>query len=213
NVLRKNIQMRDANGGAKKKKKKKKELTSVELDFAEQNQRFEELANIALGYIFYQVGKFDTAIKYFDRVPMQSPYWLESVFAAAWSEFRLVEVEPDFANRHYQRTLGYIHTLNAPFFYDYLYPEALVLKSVTYYFNCRYGPAKAAIDEFTSRYVKTKEDLQAVLDRAPEDYELFELTVAIRASESDLDPFVEKVARKSMQDKTLEKYYAYVERL
>ena len=135
------------------------------------------------------------------------------MFAASWSEFRLVEVEPEQANRHYQRTLGYIHTLNAPFFYDYLYPEALVLKSVTYYFNCRYGPAKRAIDEFNSRYVKTKEDLQAVLDRAPEDFELYELTVDIRAAKSDLDPFVEKVARKSMQDKTLEKYYAYVERL
>jgi tetratricopeptide (TPR) repeat protein len=211
-VLRKNIQMRD-DAASRGKKKKKKELTTVELDFAEQNKRFEELANIALGYIFYQVGKFDTAIKYFDRVRMQSPYWLEAVFAAAWSEFRLVEVEPEAANRHYQRTLGYIHTLNAPFFYDYLYPEALVLKSVTYYFNCRYGPAKRAIDEFNSRYVKTKEDLQAVLDRAPEDFELYELTVDIRSGNSDLDPFVEKVARKSMQDKTLEKYYAYVARL
>ena len=84
-----------------------------------------------LGYIFYQVGKFETAIKYFDKIPMESPYWLDGVFAAAWSEFRLVEVEPDDANRHYQRTLGYIHTLNAPFFYDYLYPEAIVLKAVT----------------------------------------------------------------------------------
>ena len=37
--------------------------------------------------------------------------------------------------------------------------------------------------------------------------------MAIRAGESDLDPFVEKVARKSLQDKTLEKYYAYVDRL
>ena len=212
NVLRKNIQMR-GDSSAKRKSKKKKKLTSVELDFAEQNKRFEELANIALGYIFYQVGKFNLAIKYFDRVDIISPYWLDAVFAASWSEFRLVEVEPDLANRHYQRTLGYIHTLNAPFFYDYLYPEALVLKSVTYYFNCRYGPAKRAIDEFNSRYVRTKEDLQAVLDRAPEDYELYELTVAIRAGTSDLDPFVEKVARKSLQDKTLEKYYAYVDRL
>ena len=40
------------------------------------------------------------------------------------------EVEPDNANRHYQKTLGYIHTLNAPFFFDYLYPEALILKKV-----------------------------------------------------------------------------------
>ncbi len=221
NVLRKNIQMREAQGkkGKKKQKKmserkmKKLGITSVDLDFEEQNQRFEELANIALGYIFYQVGKFETANKYFDRVPMESPYWLDAVFAAAWSEFRMVEKEPDDANRHYQRTLGYIHTLNAPFFYDYLYPEAIILKAVTYYFNCKYGPAKAAIDEFNRRYLKTKDDLQAVLDSAPEDFELFELSVQIREAKSNLDPFVEKVARKSLQDKTLEKNYAYVSRL
>jgi len=222
NVLRKNLALRESASAADKKKRKKRMserkkrklgISSAELDFQEQNARFEELANIALGYIFYQVGKFPTAIKYFDRVPMESPYWLDAVFAAAWSEFRLVEVEPDNANRHYQRTLGYIHTLNAPFFYDYLYPEAIILKAVTYYFNCRYGPAKAAIDEFNARYIKTKEDLSTVVNSAPEDFELFELTVQIREEKSGLDPFVEKVARKSLQDKTLEKNYAYVERL
>ena len=221
NVLRKNIKLKEElNAGKKKKKKKmskakKKKLgiSDVELDFEEQNQRFEELANIALGFIFYQVGKFEVGIKYFDRVPPQSPYWLDAVFAAAWSEFRMVEVDAEGANRHYQRTLGYIHTLNAPFFYDYLYPEALILKAVSYYFNCRYAPAKQAVEEFRERYIKTKDDLQSVLDSAPEDFELFELTVKIRESTSELEPFVEKVARKSLQDKTLEKFYAYVARM
>ncbi len=224
NVLRQNIELHkktqgDQKGRAKQfskmsdRKKKKLGISTAELDFEEQNERFDELANIALGYIFYQVGKFEVGIKYFDRVPTESPYWLDAVFAAAWSEFRLVEVEEEKANSHYQRTLGYVHTLNAPFFYDYLYPEALVLKAVTYYFNCRYGPAKVAIDEFSERYVQTKNDLQGVLDSAPEDFELYELTVKIREGKSDLDPFVETVARKSLQDKTLEKNYAFVERL
>lgn len=224
NVLRKNIELREVQGKkktreAKKlarmsdKKKMRLGISTAELDFADQNQRFEELANIALGYIFYQVGKFPTALKYFNKVGIQSPYWLDAVFAAAWSEFRLVEVEPEEENRHYQRTLGYIHTLNAPFFYDYLYPEGLILKAVTYYFNCRYASAKASIEEFSSRYVQTKQDLVDLLASAPEDYGLFELTVKIRAGESDLEPFVEMVARKSLQDKTLEKYYDYVNRL
>lgn len=225
NVLRKNIDLRAAQGKKKRsrdarrlsrmseKKKRRLGISTAELDFEDQNQRFEELAHIALGYIFYQVGKFDTALKYFNKVSIQSPYWLDAVFASAWSEFRLVEVEPDDANRHYQRTLGYIHTLNAPFFYDYLYPEGLILKAVTYYFNCRYAQAKTAIEEFNSRYVQTKQDLQDLLNRAPEDYTLFELSVQIREGESSLDPFVEMVARKSLQDKTLEKYYDYVNRL
>ena len=80
NVLRRNAALRESASAADKKKRKKKMserkkkklgISSAELDFQEQNARFEELANIALGYIFYQVGKFPTAIKYFDRVPME----------------------------------------------------------------------------------------------------------------------------------------------
>ncbi|HLT36806.1 MAG TPA: tetratricopeptide repeat protein [Enhygromyxa sp.] len=224
NVLRKNAELRQTQGKKKnrearklarmsEKKKLRLGISTAELDFADQNQRYEELANIALGYIFYQVGKFDTALKYFNKISIKSPYWLDAVFAASWSEFRLVEVEPDNENVHYQKTLGYIHTLNAPFFYDYLYPEALILKAVTYYFNCLYGQAKTAIEEFSSRYVQTKQELTELLNSAPEDFQLYELSVKIREGDSDLEPFVEMVARKSLQDKTLEKYYDYVNRL
>lgn len=229
-VLRKNIQLREQ--FAKDKRKRKKEAKAKaklakkakksgkqiageveELTYEEEMQRYEERANLALGYIFYQVGKYDTALKYYDKIPLESPYWLDSILASSWTEFRLVEVEPDKANIHYQRTLGYIHTLNAPFFYDYLYPESIILKAVTYYFNCRYQPAKLAIEEFNRRYPKTRDDLKNLLAQAPEDFALFELSVKIRNSESKLDPFVEEVAQKSLQDKTLEKNYAFVNEL
>lgn len=232
NVLRKNISLRETAAKNRKKtkkenKKKKKALKKAvkkggkplaggeteDLSFDEEMQRYEERANLALGYIFYQVGKFETANKYFDKIPLESPYWLDSILAASWSEFRLVELEPEKANLHYQRTLGYIHTLNAPFFYDYLYPESVILKAVTYYFNCRYQPAKLAIEEFNRRYPKTRDDLKDLLAKAPEDFALFDLSVKIRNSESKLDPFVEEVAQKSLQDKTLEKNYAYVNEL
>lgn len=228
NVLRKNISLRES--FAKDKKKRKAELKAKkkaakkakgkqlageveELSYEEEMQRYEERANLALGYIFYQVGKYETALKYYDKVPLESPYWLDSILASSWTEFRMVEVEPEKANMHYQRTLGYIHTLNAPFFYDYLYPESIILKAVTYYFNCRYQPAKLAIEEFNRRYPKTRDDLKDLLAKAPEDFALFELSVKIRNSESSLDPFVEEVAQKSLQDKTLEKNYAFVNEL
>lgn len=228
NVLRKNIALRES--FAKDKKKRKAELKAKkkaakkakgkqlageveELSYEEEMQRYEERANLALGYIFYQVGKYETALKYYDKVPLESPYWLDSILASSWTEFRMVEVEPEKANMHYQRTLGYIHTLNAPFFYDYLYPESIILKAVTYYFNCRYQPAKLAIEEFNRRYPKTRDDLKDLLAKAPEDFALFELSVKIRNSESSLDPFVEEVAQKSLQDKTLEKNYAFVNEL
>jgi hypothetical protein len=197
----------------KKKKRGRKDKTTVELTFAEEMQQYEHLAALGLANIFYMVGKFDTSIKYLDKVPLESKYFLDAVHWAAWAEFRKVEVDDKNANLHYQRTLGYVHTLNAPFFEDYLYPDALKLKAVTYYFNCRYDSAKRTVDEFTRRYPKTRDDLQGILDKAPEDFALYDLTVKIRNEESGLDDFVEQVAINALQDKALEKYYEYVDEL
>lgn len=236
NVLRRSIERREAaekdkKGKRKKAKKEKKEKkkaklgakgkrrrrakkkTSVELSFEEEMRNYEHLAAMGLANIFFMVGKFETALKYLDKIPLNSPYWLDSVHWSAWAEFRKVEVAPEDANRHYQRTLGHVHTINAPFFDDYLYPDALKLKAVTYYFNCRYDSAKRTVDEFNRRYPTTKEKLTEILQQAPEDYQLYELTDKIRNEESGLDPFVEQVAQKAMQDKTLEKYFGYVEEL
>ena len=199
--------------GKKKKKKKRKDKTATEITFLQEMQQYEHLAALGLSNIFYMVGKFDLAIKYLDKIPLDSRYYLDAVHWAAWTEFRQVELDEAKANGHYQRTLGYVHTLNAPFFEDYLYPDALKLKAVTYYFNCRYDSAKFTVDEFNRKYPQTMADLQAILDKAPEDFQLYDLANDIVNEESDLDPFVEQVAQKALQDKTLAKYFAYVEEL
>ena len=221
-VLRRSIALREAAAKDKKKEKKKKvkvkgkrgsRKTSTELSFDQEMRQYEHLAALGLANIFYMVGKFDTSIKYLDKIPLDSAYFLDAVHWAAWAEFRMVEVDEANANRHYQRTLGYVHTLNAPFFEDYLYPDALKLKAVTYYFNCRYDSAKRTVDEFKRRYPKTMDDLKGILDQAPEDFQLYDLALKIREEDSGLDPFVEQVALKALQDKQLGKYFAYVAEL
>jgi len=201
--------------GSKKKKKGKqgRKKTKVEQTFEGEMRQYEHMAALGLANIFYMVGKFDTSIKYLDKIPLDSAYFLDAVHWAAWAEFRMVEVDEDNANRHYQRTLGYVHTLNAPFFEDYLYPDALKLKAVTYYFNCRYDSAKRTVDEFNRRYPQTMDDLKGILEKAPEDFQLYDLALEIRNESSDLDPFVEQVALKALQDKQLGNYFAYVAEL
>jgi tetratricopeptide (TPR) repeat protein len=233
NVLRRSIELREADEanrkknkkaakkakkiklskGKKSKRRRRGDTTTTELSFADEMRQYEHLAALGLANIFYMVGKFDTSLKYLDKIPLDSKYFLDGVHWAAWAEFRKVEVDDAKANSHYQRTLGYVHTLNAPFFEDYLYPDALKLKAVTYYFNCRYDSAKRTADEFQRRYPKTMEDLKGILDQAPEDFQLYDLADKIRNEESGLDPFVEQVAQKALQDKQLEKYFDYVDEL
>ncbi|MBL4688298.1 MAG: hypothetical protein JKY37_27170, partial [Nannocystaceae bacterium] len=204
---------RKAKKSRKGKKRRRRDKTSTEVTFLQEMEQYEHLAALGLANIFYMVGKFELSIKYLDRIPLDSRYYLDAVHWAAWAEFRQVEVDEEKANSHYQRTLGYVHTLNAPFFEDYLYPDALKLKAVTYYFNCRYDSAKFTADEFQRKYPQTMQDLKEILAQAPEDFQLYDLAKKIVDEESDLDPFVEQVAQKALQDKTLSKYFAYVEEL
>lgn len=226
NVLARSEQLREAaeeqarsrRRAARKEKRargsrKNRGLTSVELSFEDEMRQYEHLAALGLANVFYMVGKFDTAIGYLDMIDVDSKYFLDAVHWGAWAEFRKVEIDEANANLHYQRTLGYVHTLNAPFFEEYLYPDALKLKAVTYYFNCRYDSAKRTVDEFNRRYPETMAQLQAILEQAPEDFQLYELAVAILREESTLDEFVARVAQKALEDKTLSKYFAYVDEL
>lgn len=217
--LRRRIERNDGDGKRNRSRRLRRRLqrtlhvTTSELELIEENERFQERATLALGYIFYQVGRFETANKYFDRVEPESPYWLDAIRASAWNEFRLVELEQGNANRHYQRTLGHVHTLMAPVFGDRMYPEAPILRAVTYYFNCRYGAAKLALQEFEERYLGTRDQLREVLADKREDFELYGLSVDIRAHQSALHPFVQQVAAHALSDGSIDRQYAYVEAL
>jgi hypothetical protein len=153
----------------------RRSLTHHHLDQVAETERYQQLATLSMGYVFYQANQLDLALEYFERLPQESPYWLDGVFAAAWAEFLLAVDDDANANRHYRRTLGHVHTLRAPFFPYRLYPEAPLLEALTYYYNCRYGSATLALDDFDRRYRKVRGDLDEVLARYPEDFGLIEL--------------------------------------
>lgn len=107
------------------------------------NERLRELAFFSLARIHYQFEQFRYAIFYYDRVSRDSEAWLESLFESSWAHFRLGE---------YQKALGNLVTLQSPFFQDEYYPEAAILKAITFYENCRYPEARAFLGEFEQSY-------------------------------------------------------------
>ncbi|OGQ18375.1 MAG: hypothetical protein A2138_00415 [Deltaproteobacteria bacterium RBG_16_71_12] len=107
------------------------------------NDRLRELAFFSLARIHYQFEQFRYAIFYYDRVSRDSEAWLEALFESSWAHFRLGE---------YQKALGNLVTLQSPFFQDEYYPEAAILKAITFYENCRYPEARAFLGEFEQSY-------------------------------------------------------------
>jgi tetratricopeptide (TPR) repeat protein len=119
-----------------------------------QNDKLREMAFFSLARIHYQFEQFRYAIFYYNRVSRDSEQWLESLFESSWAHFRLSE---------YEKALGNLVTLQSPFFQDEYYPEAAILKAITFYENCRYPEAKAFLGEFEQSYGGVLEELKRLI--------------------------------------------------
>lgn len=88
---------------------------------------------------------------YYSKVDRDSYEWLDALYEASWAEFRL---------GNYEKALGNLLTVHAPFFTDMYYPESHILEAVIYYENCRYPEAKTILTRFLERYEPVLKELE-----------------------------------------------------
>lgn len=131
-----------------------------------------ELANFAkigLARLFYQQQKFKDSIAFYRAVDRDSKHFYDSLFEQSWAFF--MAGYPNHA-------LGALHAVESPFYKDVFNPEASMLRSIIYYWMCRYDDSRVSLADFTERNSDDVEDLRAFLKRrhlANEDaYTLFE---------------------------------------
>ncbi|HEY4220222.1 MAG TPA: tetratricopeptide repeat protein [Myxococcota bacterium] len=87
----------------------------------------------------------------FQRVPRFSDNWAQALFERAWNHT---------VNNEYGRALGALHSLSAPYFKDEFYPEAKILQSIIYYYNCQWDRVNSIIDETKATYEPMTKQLQ-----------------------------------------------------
>ncbi len=203
-------------------------------------KKLDELGRLMLARVFYQAGtvalriawkrrsqqlykvalkQFRLAIKYYETIPTTSLNWIQALFEESWAYFMLdAEIRKIFLKDYqgYQKALGNIHTINAPFFENYFFegkPESLILKAVIYYKNCRWDRAREAIQEFYEVYPPLIKALGELVNRFPDNADFFNFAQKIIKGRSGLPPKVERVARSVLMDRTLLKRFKYVEEL
>jgi len=171
---------------------------------------FEDLANLSLARVFYSTGQYELATKYFDRVSQESFDWANSLFESSWANFMLKQ-------KGYSKALGNIHTIQAPFFENYIKPEsvaeALTVKATIFFYNCLFDRATDAIREFNEVYPKMFEELRHLVQGTTDNAQLFELAVKIRHGKSGLPESIERAARSILSDRSLVKRFEYVDEL
>lgn len=132
-------------------------------DAAHPDDRLRELAFFQLARTHFGAQQPSFSTFYYDKVDRDSALWLDALFEDSWAQFRLVR---------YEKALGNLLTLHAPFFEDAYFPESRILEAVIYYENCRYREAKTILTRFMQRYEPILEELQRIttVSKSAEDY-------------------------------------------
>src|SRR6185436_15350730 len=188
-----------------------KEVLRVAAESSDSNVKpYEDLANLSLARTFYSTGQYDLAVKYFDRVSMESYDWPNSLFEASWANFMLKQAG-------YSKALGHIHTLQAPYFENFVKPEsvaeALTVKATIYFYNCLYDRAEDVIREFNESVPPLAQELKRIGETHQANDAFFEFASKIRAGESGLPGNVERVAKAVLSDRSLARRFEYVQEL
>lgn len=177
---------------------------AIETPDAPEIVKFQSLARLSLARVFYSVKQFNLAIKYYDQLEPSHPGWLQSLFEASWAHFQ--------AN-HFGKSLGNIHTLNAPYFEDQYFPESHILKSVVYWKHCQWGRSKEAISEFVNKYPQLYKSLKKIIDKYTDPTEFYDYAEKIRSMKVLRSGATGRMARSVLSDKTLQKTFQYVDEL
>jgi hypothetical protein len=168
--------------------------------------RSRELAFMNLARIHYEARQNRAAIYYYGKVPRGGDQWLEALYEEAWAYYRIGD---------YERALGNMITLHAPFFRDEYFPESLTVKAIIYYENCRYGEARSVIDDFERFYGPVEDELDHIAAREQPPEAFYELLDEIQRKQrkKTSSPLLDRILKLALTDSDLERRNASIQEL
>ncbi len=186
-----------------------------EIEGVEDEERMNNLAWISLARVYYTAANrtdeageraidgqiLGQAVEAWNKVDQGSEYWLDALFESSWAFFLADE---------FSRALGNVHTIFSPYFEDSYYPEAIVLKAVTFFVNCQFDNALAMIGKFHEMYDPVRQELESKLAQFEDNTQFFEFLVKVRSGEANLSPNIRGVVATALSDRTLLRNIEYV---
>jgi len=138
-----------------------REGSGARSDFAE---KIYERTYLNMARLFYSVGDFETAIKYYSKIEKYSEFWLQTLFEASWAYFRLGD---------YSKAMGNLWTISSPYFEDEFYPEAFLIEANILFERCHFDEALDIVTRFHEQYYKLYTELKTQLKKYEDPNEFY----------------------------------------
>ena len=174
----------------------------LDAEQAAANQKLRELAFMQLGRTHYGMQQNRYALFYFNKVERGTSQWLESMFESSWANYRVGQ---------YEQALGNLITLSSPFFREEYFPEAMILKAVIYYENCRYRESSLILQDFERTYLPVHDQLELITKKQLEASEYYGVLSDVQKKnkegleKGETDVILERILRLALTDQDLKK--------
>lgn len=169
-----------------------------------QVDKITDMTLIALARVFYSIGDYKKALKYYNSISQNSSYWLDSLFELSWTYYQLGQ---------YPRALGNLETLRSPYFSQQYYPEAFVLKAVILFMNCHYADSIAEINRSYKEYWDVFQELRRVLKKYKEPAQFYRYLARISTHGAKYSIKVKRIFNAALADKKVRRNFEYVMRV
>jgi tetratricopeptide (TPR) repeat protein len=169
---------------------------------AKMDNSLRELAFMQLARTHYGMQQNRFALFYLGKVERGNTQWLESLFEASWANYRVGQ---------YEQALGNLITLSSPFFREEYFPEALILKAVIYYENCRYRESNLILQDFERTYLPVHDQLESLVKKNMDAGEYYSVLAEVQKKnkegleKNETDVILERILRLALTDQDLRK--------
>ncbi|RKH51227.1 hypothetical protein D7X55_12545 [Corallococcus sp. AB049A] len=169
---------------------------------AKLDKSLRELAFMQLARTHYGMQQNRFSIFYLNKVERGNTQWLEALFESSWANYRIGQ---------YEQALGNLITLSSPFFREEYFPEALILKAVIYYENCRYRESNLILQDFERTYLPVHDELDGLVKKNMDAAEYYTVLADVQKKNKEglekngTDIILERILRLALTDQDLKK--------
>lgn len=114
--------------------------------------RFDNVLTLNLARSYFAAGNYLRAIEHYAKVERASDFWPQAHFERAWAHFRQGDVKG---------TVAVLMSHESPFFDEWYFPEADLLRTYSLFMMCKFPDAGTEINKFEQRYTPVKEQLKS----------------------------------------------------
>ncbi len=112
---------------------------AIEVADATGNTDVYELAFLALARLSYELGLYDAALYYYQKVEAGSHRHPRTIFETMWTFYM---------KRDWNRAIGRVHALHSPYYDNWFWPDLYVIEAASYLQTCNLDEAERAVMEF-----------------------------------------------------------------